>query len=320
MEARTFEELYIQLQQLYQKGDYAAALQLATQALEVYPEQRTSLDYWRMTMAARIEDTAQTLRVLQQALERGQWYSELLLRRSPSFKPLQGEAEFEKLVALNQEVAENDSQRAYPVFTLRPENRCRRGGSACPLLMGMHTNAGMVTSSLGFWKPAATAGWLVAAPQSSQGIWKDAYVWDDRETAESEIQKHYATLRQNYAIDPQRVLLAGHSMGGEVAIWMALRGAIGARGFLAIGPGGPYMDDLAKWEPLLKDQARRGLRGYILSGEADSSIPHENIHRLVEKLKAAGIPCQLETVPGEGHDYSPSFDAAILRALEYLNI
>ena len=108
MEARTFEELYIQLQQLYQKGDYAAALQLATQALEVYPEQRTSLDYWRITMAARIEDTAQTLRVLQQALERGQWYSELLLRRSPSFKPLQGEAEFEKLVALNQEVAEND--------------------------------------------------------------------------------------------------------------------------------------------------------------------------------------------------------------------
>lgn len=319
MEEPTFEELYSQLQHHYQNGDYAAALQLATRALEVYPEQRTALDYWRMTMAARIEDSAQTLNILRQALEAGQWYSEVLLRRSPSFKSLQGDAVFEELVALNQEVAEKDSQKGFPVFTLRPEKRCQRGGPACPLLVGFHTNAGTVTSSLGFWKPAATAGWLVAAPQSSQAIWKDAYVWDDRETAEAEIQKHFATLRQSYTLDPQRVIVAGHSMGGELAIWLALRGAISARGFLAIGPGGPYMDDLAEWSPLLKDRSEHSLRGYILLGEKDRSIPQENIHRLAEKFKAAGIACQIETLAGEGHDYSPSYDAAILRALEFLS-
>lgn len=319
MEERSFEELYGQLQHLYQNGDYATALEIATQALEIYPEQRTALDYWRMTMAARIEDRGQTLLVLRQALERGQWYSELLLRRSPSFKSLQGGPDFEELVRLNQEVAEQDSQKGFPVFTLRPEKRCQRGGPACPLLVGLHTNAGTVTSSLGFWKPAATAGWLVAAPQSSQAIWKDAYVWDDREIAEAEIQKHFATLRQSYTIDPQRVILAGHSMGGEVAIWSALRGAIGARGFLAIGPGGPYMDDLAEWGPLLKNRAERSLRGYILLGEKDHSIPQENIHQLADQLESAGIACQIETLSGEGHDYSPGYDAAILRALEYLS-
>jgi predicted esterase len=319
MEEHTFEELYGNLQTLYQDGEYARALELATQALAAYPEQRTSLDYWRMTMAARTDDTAQTLRVLQEALERGQWYSELLLRRSPSFKMLQGDPEFEKLVAQNQAVAEQDSQATFPIFTLRPEKRCRSGAPACPLLLGLHTNAGTVPSSLGFWRPAATAGWLVAAPRSSQAIWKDAYVWDDRETAEAEIQKHYATLRKNYAIDAQRTILAGHSMGGEVAIWLALRGSIETRGFLAIGPGGPYMDDLAEWNPLIKDAAQRGLRGYFIFGERDASIPQENIHKLAEKLKATGIACKLETIPGQGHDYSPDYDAAILRGLDFLS-
>lgn len=319
MEERTFEALYGQLQQLYQNSEYSAALQLATQALETYPDQRTSLDYWRMTMAARVEDTGQTLRILQEALERGQWYSELLLRRSPSFKSLQGHPEFEKLVAQNQAVAEQDLQGAFPIFTLRPENRCRSGGPACPLLLGLHTNAGTVHSSLGFWRPAATAGWLVAAPQSSQAIWKDAYVWDDRETAEAEITKHYATLRQNYAIDLRRTLLGGHSMGGEIAIWLALRGSIETRGFLAIGPGGPYMDDLAEWGNLIEAPAQRDLRGYFIIGERDSSIPQENIRRLAEQLNATGVACKLETLPDLGHDYSPGYDAAILRALDYLN-
>jgi pimeloyl-ACP methyl ester carboxylesterase len=323
-----FEELYEQLQRLYQAGNYAEALRLATDGLKQYPDQRTSLDYWRMTMAARTGDTAQTIQVLKEALEQGQWYSELLLRRSPSFKALQGDPEFERLVSLNQEVAENEHKHAFPIFTLRQENHCQHGGPACRLLMGLHSNAGTVNSSLGFWRPAASAGWLVAAPQSSQAIWKDAYVWDDRETAEAEIQSHYATLRRKYAVDPAHTVLAGHSMGGEIAIWLALRGAIGARGFLAIGPGGPYMDDLAEWEPLLHQHSRGDrsqgetkaeMRGYVVVGEKDTSIPHERIKKLVKQMNVAGIQCKLESLPGEGHDYSAAFDEAILRALKYLD-
>ena len=329
MEERTFDALYEQLQKYYQNGDYAQALQLATQALEIYPEQRTSLDYWRMTMAARTGDTALTLQVFEQALGRGQWYSELLLRRSPSFQALQRAPEFEQLVALNQLVAENEQKHVFPIFTLRPENRCQRGGPGCHLLLGLHSNAGTVKSSLGFWLPAATAGWLVAAPQSSQAIWKDAYVWDDRETAEVEIRSHYATLSRNYAIDPSHTILAGHSLGGEIAIWLALRGSIEARGFLAIGPGGPYMDNLAEWEPVMRDYTHRDLaqpdltpgrlRGYILVGEQDHSIPHNHIKKLVKQLSSAGIQCKLESLPEATHDYTPAYDAAILRALRYLN-
>jgi len=315
----SFDEIYTRLQQLFQQEEYAGALELATRSLAIYPEQQTMLDYWRMTMAARVGDIPQTLDILQAALGRGQWYSDLLLRRSPSFKPLHDDPTFEALVMQNQALAEKDHAELFPLYTLRPEGRCQAGGDACPLLIGLHANAATVHTSLGFWRPAAEAGWLTAALQSSQALWKDAYVWDDREVAEKEVQHHFAVLEETYAIDPRRTVLAGHSMGGEIAIWMALKGSIPAQGFLAIGPGGPWMDNLEQWQPLLREQETSELRGYIITGEGDESIPQDNIQTLVEWLNLAGIQCGFESVPGVEHDYTPEYDPAILRGLEYIS-
>jgi len=280
------------------------------------------LDYWRMTMAARIGETGLALGILQEALERGEWYSELLLRRSPSFKALQDEPQFERLVALNQEVAEQDHAGEFPMLTLRPQERCKQEDAPCPLLMGLHGNATTVHTALGFWAPAAASGWLVAAPQSSQAIWKGAYMWDDREIAETEIQRHFAALRETYAVDAARTVIAGHSMGGEPAIWVALRKTIDMRGFLAMGPGGPRTDDLDEWAPLLRaaaeDERLAGLRGAVVIGKEDATIPHENIHRLVEQLNEAGIETFLEVVPDVGHEHELEYDPAILRALAFI--
>lgn len=318
MEQSTFDDLYSQLEELYQDEEYIAALDLATQALEQFPEQRTVLDYWRMTLSARTGNPTQALGVLKASLDSGCWYSELLLRRSPSLKALQGSPEFEALLARNQEAAEQDQQTHFPLFTIRPQGKCQSGGPACPLLVGLHTNGGNVQSSLDFWKPAATNGGLVAAPQSSQAIWKGAYVWDDRQVAEAEISKHYTTLSERYAVDIAHSILAGHSLGGELAIYLTLNGSVSARRFLAIGPAGPFMDDLNEWEPLVHENRIHGVQGYVIAGELDSTISHTNINNLVEIFNQVGIPTRLETIPGAAHDYSPAFDGAILRALKFL--
>lgn len=319
MDALSFEEIYERLRALYQQEAYDQALTLATEALEAFPEQRILLDYWRMTMAARTGDNGQALQVLQNALENGQWYSEQILRRSPSFKALQGEQAFEALVLQNQANAEQDQEHNFPVFTLRPEGRCQAGGPPCRLLIGLHANAATVQASLGFWREAATAGWLVAALQSSQAIWKGAYVWDDREIAEQQVRRHYAAIEENYAIDPRQTALAGHSLGGELAIWMALKGSLPTRGFLAIGPGGPWMDNLEPWQVMLSEREGGDLRGYIIVGEDDPSIPHENIQTLVEWLNRAGVRCGYESVVGVEHDYTPEYNPAIQRGLEFIS-
>ena len=200
MEPPTFDELQAQFEELYRDGEYITALDLATENFDLFPEHHHLLYYWRIVMSARIGEFDQALFLLQEALEGGIWYGDVLLRKSPSLKDLQGHPEFERLVELNQDLRQQDSQQSFPLFTLRPEGRCQAGDEPCPLLLALHANAGNTQGSLGFWRPAASAGWLVAAPQSTQAIWRGAYVWDDRPTSESEIRKHYASLLENYAV------------------------------------------------------------------------------------------------------------------------
>ena len=65
-----------------------------------------------------------------------------------------------------------------------------------------------------FWKPAASAGWLVGIPQSSQAMWKDAYVWNDLDIARAEIEQHFNLLGDSMPWT-RRTVLAGHSMGAS---------------------------------------------------------------------------------------------------------
>jgi predicted esterase len=318
MLSEAFDLLYEQLQKLYRDGEYNAALRLASESLSRFPEQRTALDYWRMTMAARIGEVKLAKQILREAVEQGEWYSELLLRRSPSFNSLQGDPEFENLVSRNQEIAEKDRNASYPLYMLRPEKRCQAGEAPCPLLLGLHGNATTAQSSITFWAPAAASGWLVAAPQSSQAIWKDAYVWDDRQNARKEIQRHYEALLERYAIDMKHTVIAGHSTGGELAIWLALSQVFEMRGFLAISPEASFMDDPSEWMPFLGRDAPMRLRGYILIGEEDTSINRRDIQDFTRQLERAKIPCRLEIVPSAGRHYDPVYDPAVLRALDFI--
>lgn len=318
MELLTFEDLQAQIQDLYQNGEYAAALDLATRQFERFPEHQILLYYWRITMSARLGDKQEALSILQEVLEAGNWYGEVLLRKSPSLETLQGSPDFERLVELNQYLQESQVEQRFPMFTLRAEGRCQSGDKPCPLLLGLHANASNAQGSMGFWRPAATAGWLVGAPQSSQALWNGTYVWEDRQTSEREIKRHYKNLTEQYAVDLDRTILAGHSLGGEIATWLALKGAIPTCGFIAIGPGGPFMEDLEKWKPAIQESLSRDLRGYFIMGGRDKTIPQETVRALVETLVNSGLPCELHEIPHAGHDFIPEYEAAILNALEFI--
>jgi len=314
----SIDDLQADLQQLYYKADYRSALDLATAGRSQFPDHAFRLCYWQMTMAARLGDYGQAIQLLHEIVQNGGWYSETLLRRSPSLQPLQGEDEFEALVLLNREQQEMDQERIFPLLILRSEGQCQSSSSPCPAVLALHANASTAQASIPFWRPAASSGWLVAVPQSSQPMWKDAYIWDDRDFATEEITRHYNTLKTKYAVDRDRVILTGHSMGGEMAIWLALNAALPVRGFLAIGPGGPFVDDLDNWQPLIEASRGTGLRGYVVVGREDSTIPLNNVRTLVGQLNKAGIACQLEEIPDVGHEFSVEYEASLLRGLKYI--
>ena len=321
----TFNQLETHIQKLYHQGDYVAVLELADRFVSQFPKHKTVLEYWRICMAARLGQDKRALQLLQQVLQAGIWYSEVLLRKSPSLAGLQGKGEFERLVKHNHELQQEDQAQQFPLLTLHEQGACLPGGPACPLLIGMHANSGNAQDSLGFWQPAARAGWLVGAPQSSQAMWKNAYMWDDRETALREIRRHFNALQRKFNINPDQVILGGHSMGGELAAWLSLKRIIPARGFICFGPGGPLMDDPDEWQPLIDEallrleQDNSSLRGYLVAGADDNSIFHDALHAFQRMLNAAGIQTELDIIPGAGHDFQPEYEEALLLGLDYLS-
>ena len=314
----SFEEIQQSIQTLYQRGDYTQAYSLATQNAEHFPDQAPLFNYWRICMAVRLGRSAESLSLLSHSLENGFWYGETLLRKSPSLQPLQGEAEFERLVELSQQQQARDQAAIYPLLTLRPEGACQDDENPCPLLIALHSNGSTAQALLDFWKHAASNGWLVAVPQSSQAMWKDAYVWDDLDVTQSEIEHHLLSLSNRYAVDQRRIVVAGHSMGGEVAIWLVLSGAVEARGFIALAPGGPNLAEPDNWRELIDRASRRPLRGCLVYGDADPTISINGIKSLASMLHRARIACRLDRMPGVGHDFHPSYTAALLSGLEYI--
>jgi predicted esterase len=318
MEAKDFNSFQQDIQSHYQSGDYAASLSLVIEHGDDYPEYQHLLSYWRITLLTRIGEMDQALDYLREILLTGFWYGEALLRKNPALSALQGMETFEELVALNQALHQRDSEHVYPMLTLRSAGKCEAGGEPCPLVIGLHANACMAADSLPFWQPAAHAGWMVAAPQSSQAMWKGAYMWDDRQAAENQINELFISLTQSYAIDPDNIILAGHSMGGDIAIWLALTQDFPIRGFIAIGPDGPFLESMEEWAPQFASRGLNNARGYIIIGAEDATIAPENIRKLTEVLNQNGFDCQLDSIPGAGRDYSPDYGEALLRGLAYL--
>ena len=301
----TFDALSDHLIGLFRSQQFAEALETVTREGPRFPDNRPWADYWHMCAAARVGDRAQLQRVAERAHADGLWYGEVMWRQTPSFAPLQGDEAFEKLVAESLALAARESPQNEPVLRLHlPANH----SAASPLLLALHGNQANADNTLPFWQPAVVLGWALAVGQSGDAMFSGAYVWDNLDR-----------LAQTVPHDPGRVVLAGHSMGGLVAIRMALQGEARVKGFVVNGPATPFVDAPDELEALLAPARARGLRGYLIVGANDADINNDDLHQLATKLRMAGLACKLEVVPGAHHGYTPAYDAALRRALAFVD-
>jgi pimeloyl-ACP methyl ester carboxylesterase len=313
----TYNNLTEQLIQYFQNQKYAEALELITVEAPNFPGDRMWADYWKMVSAARLENRELVYQVAHKMLADGLWYGEILWRQSPSFAPLQGDAQFEQIVSDSLAAQLRDMPAGEPlVLTKFPTDHSARS----PLLIALHGNQSTAERTLPFWASAVSDGWVLAIPQSDQVMFKDAYAWDDLEKARAFVTSQYEALAKNTLFDSQKVIIAGHSMGGLVAIRIALEGLLPISGFVVNGPAVPYLDEPEELENLLPAARQRGLRAYFIVGEQDEAINAPEVKSLAEKMQAAGIPCELELVPNSTHDYNAAYDAALRRGLAFVSM
>jgi acetyl esterase/lipase len=143
-----------------------------------------------------------------------------------------------------------------------------------------------------------------------------------------------------YRVDPNRIVAAGDSAGGELALMAAMLPAdnkfgpvtklaavidfYGVSDLTALLDGPTKRDFAVQWmasQPNAPDLAkelspityvRKDLPPVlVIHGDADDVVPYDQSVRLVAALKQAGVKAELITVPGAKHSFSNQQSAAI---------
>ncbi len=312
MSDRDFHRIRGSVLNLHREGRYQDALQVAAKAREQFPG-KGETSYWIACLQCRLDDPEGALRTLQRAVKNGHWWSARWLTQDPDLEPLRDRPLFQEIVAESRRRREEAQAGARPeLLVLPPENY--ESKEAFPLLLTLHWFGSTAAEFAPYWKSVRKAGFLLAVPQSSQVATEDGFGWNDREQGHREIATHWEQLNRLYPIDHERVIIAGASQGGRLAIEIALAGDIlPCHGFIAVVPAIRNPEGLIV---RVEKAAERGLRGWIITGEHDHFRPDAEF--LCELLQKAGVACELTVVPGLGHDFPNDFGTRLSAAIGFV--
>jgi len=290
-----------------------AAYDLLTEAAPHFPGQASIVYNLRYCAAALLNQTDLALQLIQESLDSGLWWTAAYLTSDDDLESLRELPEFKRLVKLNDEKHQAAQANAKPLALPLPLPVNTE--APLPLLLSLHGNSENASESAQYWQSACSHGWHTVLLQSSQINGPNAYVWDDLELGAQEIKAHYDELTAPDSPEAGPTVVGGFSKGGEMAIWLALKEIIPLAGFIAVNPGGPYIQDVSLFQPLIENCKTLGhLRGWLIAGENDLNLP--NVKALHEMLNAHGLNCQLIIAPKIAHDFPIDFDQTLKQALK----
>lgn len=313
MNKMTFQEFQQQATILYHANEYTLAFALVEKKHGNFPEHSAEIAYWRLCLHTLLGKQEEALQIFRETLGVGSWFGPSMLEQDPDLAELRPLAEFQEMLEVcRQRLAQAKNKVQPELHIVKPVGE----GKPLPLLIALHGNQGNAYESLGEWSGVTAWEWFLGAPTSSQIDGPGCFVWNDREIGAGEVCQHLATLSDEYEIDSERVVLGGFSMGGGLAVWIALTQTIPTRGFIVLAP---YLTDeeLEKLPTILAQQQPTGLRGYIIVGQEDS-IYLKISHRIVELMNEHQLSCELQLLPGLTHTYPADFLERVARGLKFI--
>lgn len=309
--AMTFSDLATQMFAHYNAGQSEQALAVVNQHAGDFPEETSTIRIWQICLQALTGQTKAAKTTLRQALDSGLWYHPEALTGDPDLAALQDDPEFKALLARSASMYEQARRAARPEMSIfAPANLA----GPLPLLIALHGMGGNAIQTAAYWQDLSAQGWLVAVPQSSQIVNVGGYVWDDQSLTEQELGAHLAHLHAAYPIDEGRIVLAGFSQGGGLAIYLSLQGILSAIGFIGVAPWLPVVDDLLRGAA---PDLTRTPRGVIFTGGQDQ--PHQAMFEQIEDLfRQRAIPYRRQHTPAVAHAYPPDFAPQRDAALQFI--
>jgi predicted esterase len=266
-----------------------------------FPRQQALVAAWAAETLCRLGEADLAVGVLAEAMDRGAWWWEGILRANPPLGPIQGRADFKEIVQ-RAERARPNAARTRPPIVYSPSAR------PVGVLLPLHGRSDHHITFARRWEAARDAGFLVVVPASSDATTSDGDLgWIDEDRARTEVRRIYAALAYSYRRLP--LVLAGYSQGARIAAEWALTGVIAAAaGFAVVCLPADRVPD-ARGAP-------ETTRGYLFTGEHDDD--RQAAERFTEHLTEEGLAVRLDVMAGVGHAYPPDFATRLPAALSFV--
>lgn len=297
------------LETALRNGDWDAARSILTKQVAKEPG-KFGAAYNLACVEARAGRVDAAIVALRLAAERGFPFVATLLR-DEDLDRLRGHPGY---AAALERVKENNA-RALEAFRPRvarakvilkpPPDRSR----PAPLIVALHPSGGAAaTFAPLFVDLAKEMGAALAVPEGLNAS-GDGYDWGVVEQGTLLVEGAVARAKETYAIDANRVILAGYSNGASTALIMALRRPDAYAGVLSIG--GFYEERVS---PVPSGKALP--RFALLVGQHDDASGSNR--RAAAALEASGGAVRLKVFAGLGHALPPDPRGEIRGALRYL--
>lgn len=129
------------------------------------------------------------------------------------------------------------------------------------------------------------------------------------ELSQRDVMNVLEQARRDFSIDPDRIYLMGHSMGGGGTFHLAMEHP---QMFAALGPIAP-----AIFRPVDDLEKIRHIPVILVQGEKDLLVPAKRVRTWADKMKELQMTFEYIEVPGGDH-ISPAFDE-LPRIFEFFN-
>jgi dienelactone hydrolase len=186
-----------------------------------------------------------------------------------------------------------------------------------PAVFMVHDRAGMTPKTLASTEMWAKLGYVTFAADIfgyGQGVLPkdvpemtaqtDIYT-KDRVLMRARAQAGFDTLVKNPMVDTAKLALIGYCFGGTVGVEF---GSTGAPLVANVSIHGSFRDHYAGWAKNAKGMY------LILHGAEDEGFPLPVVDKVVQELRGAKLPFQLEVYSGTGHGFSSPKNPAEERA------
>ncbi len=292
---------------LYHAENYADAINWLRLGGGQFPEKAATLYFWRACITTLLGQPDQAVEVLKQGFDLGYWWAERLLQDDSDLVSLQGRPDFIELIA-RCEARHLEAEKDHPaeVLVYPPDPGFQPPYPVLLVLHGRSSTTEVITQPL---LPVTRMGWMLAAVQSSQMLIPGAYAWDDYPRARDDVRSMMDEVTGRYPVDNGRIVLAGFSQGGGLALELALGGTLMPRGVIAFAP---YL----RMNESASEFVNRNFKVWVATGMLDSG---QAIFSSVENLlHTQSIPYRWEHVPNLGHNLPEDLTKHFIQAYDFI--